>query len=119
MVAILLLAIAIIPMVGMFDAGLRAAMVGSNYDQARALANEKLEETRALEYGTVEARYPVGSQRNCSPPPPADLNFISSCKVHTAYAAFPTAGARNVMQVTVTVSWGSGNNYTTTGMIAR
>ena len=48
MVAMMILAVAIIPMVGMFDAGLRAAVAGSNYDGARALANEKLEGIRAL-----------------------------------------------------------------------
>ena len=44
MVAIFILAVAIIPMVGMFDTGLRAAVLGGNYDRGRALANEKLEE---------------------------------------------------------------------------
>ena len=47
-VSIMILAIAILPMVSMFDAGLRAADEGSNYDTARALANEKLEEIKAL-----------------------------------------------------------------------
>ncbi len=37
MVAIMLLSIAIIPMVSMFEAGLRVAVLGSNYDKARAL----------------------------------------------------------------------------------
>ena len=50
MVAIMILAIAIIPMVGMFDAALRAAVASSNYDEARSLANEKLEGIRALPY---------------------------------------------------------------------
>jgi len=44
--------IAIIPMVSMFDAGLRAAVLGGNYDQARTLANEKLEEVKALFSGS-------------------------------------------------------------------
>jgi prepilin-type N-terminal cleavage/methylation domain-containing protein len=50
MVSIMILAIAIIPMVSMFDAGLRASSLGSNYDKARALANEKLEEIKALPF---------------------------------------------------------------------
>ena len=50
MVAIMLLAIAIIPMVSMFDAGLRAAVLGGNFDQARAIAGEELEEVRALPF---------------------------------------------------------------------
>src|SRR5919199_2098944 len=48
--AIMILSLAIIPMVGMFDAALRAATVGSNADKARSLMNEKLEEIRALPY---------------------------------------------------------------------
>ena len=41
--AIAILSLAILPMVGMFEAALRAATLGGNYDKARALANEKLE----------------------------------------------------------------------------
>ena len=48
--AIMILAIAIIPMVSMFDAGLRAAVMGSNYDRTRATANGELEEIRALPF---------------------------------------------------------------------
>lgn len=50
LVAILLLSIAIIPMVGMFDAALRAANTSSSYDEARSLANGKLEELRSLPF---------------------------------------------------------------------
>ncbi len=46
--AVVILSLAILPMVGMFDAALRAAVRGGNYDGARARANEKLEEVRAL-----------------------------------------------------------------------
>src|SRR5215217_5726642 len=50
MVSIMLLAIAIIPMVGMFDMGLKSATAGSNYDKARALANLELEEAKNLPF---------------------------------------------------------------------
>jgi Tfp pilus assembly protein PilV len=50
MAAIMILALAILPMAGMFDTALRAAVLGGNYDKARALANEKLEEALALPY---------------------------------------------------------------------
>lgn len=119
MVAIMILAIAIIPMVSMFDAGLRAALLGGNYDKARALAGEKMEEVRALNYAEVEARYQPGSVRPCNPPPPPELDFVNSCTVQTTYVAFPNPAARNMMQVTVKVTWDGGNEYTTTGMIAR
>ncbi len=44
MVSIMLLTIAIIPMVAMFDMGLNAATRGSNHDKARALAKKQLEQ---------------------------------------------------------------------------
>ena len=50
MVSIIILALAILPMAGMFDMGLEAATAGSNYDKARALANLKLEEAKSLPF---------------------------------------------------------------------
>ncbi len=50
MVSIMILAIAILPMVGMFDMGLNSATTSSNYDKARALANLKLEEAKSLPF---------------------------------------------------------------------
>ena len=61
LVAILLLSIAIIPMVGMFDAGLRAASTSGNYDKVRALANMKLEEAKSLPYAMVRDNFPSGT----------------------------------------------------------
>ena len=58
MVSIFILAIAIIPMVGMFDMGLNAATRGSNYDKARALANKQLEQAASFSYGTVRTDFP-------------------------------------------------------------
>ena len=56
MVSIIILAIAILPMVGMFDMGLNSATTGSNYDKARALANLKMEEAKSLPFATVRGR---------------------------------------------------------------
>ena len=50
MVSIMLLTIAIIPMVGMFDAALNSATKGSSYDKARTLANLKLEQAKSLPF---------------------------------------------------------------------
>jgi Tfp pilus assembly protein PilV len=50
MAAIMILTLAILPMVGMFAAALRAAVLGGKYDKARTLADEKLEEIRVLPY---------------------------------------------------------------------
>jgi prepilin-type N-terminal cleavage/methylation domain-containing protein len=65
MVSIIILAVAILPMVGMFDMGLRSATNGSNYDKARTLANLKMEEAKSLTYATVKNSFPVtGSTPN-------------------------------------------------------
>ncbi len=45
-----ILVLAVVPLAGMLEAGLRAATSSVEYDAARALANDKLEEVRALPY---------------------------------------------------------------------
>jgi prepilin-type N-terminal cleavage/methylation domain-containing protein len=55
MVSMLILTIAIIPMVGMFDMGLRAATSSGNYDTARTFANKKLEQAKSLPYESSTA----------------------------------------------------------------
>ena len=65
MVSIIILAIAILPMVGMFDMGLQSATRGSNYDKSRALANLKLEEAKSLPFPSLQNNFPVaGSTPN-------------------------------------------------------
>lgn len=120
-VAILLLSLAIIPMVSMFDAGLRSATLGGNYDIARTTATEQLEEIKALSYEEAVAAYPPGSSTSCDTP-----GVVSSCEVKTNYAKLDGArvatdsGARSMMQVEVKVEWSGGDNsYTTTGLIAE
>ena len=56
--SIIILAIAILPLVGMFDMGLNSATRGSNYDIARSLAKKQLEQARSLSYGTVRTSFP-------------------------------------------------------------
>ena len=52
--AIVVLTIAIVPMVGMFEAAIRAANAGGKYDEARTCAVQKLEQAKSLPYETVE-----------------------------------------------------------------
>jgi prepilin-type N-terminal cleavage/methylation domain-containing protein len=59
-VSILLLSIAIIPMVGMFDMGINSATKASDYDKARALANLKLEQAKNLPFVDVQDNFPEG-----------------------------------------------------------
>ncbi len=128
MVAIMLLAIAIIPMVAMFDMGLNAATQGSNYDKARKLADTNLDKVRALPYAEVQVAYkPV----NADPPDPnrsvsCDKGIFvaprGSCKITTTYVDIslsPNSASTTRMQVTVAVEWDGNKSYTTTGLKAR
>lgn len=58
MASIVLLSLAILPMAGMFDMGLRTATTGSNYDKARTLANLKMEEAKSLPFDTLRDNFP-------------------------------------------------------------
>jgi prepilin-type N-terminal cleavage/methylation domain-containing protein len=115
--AIMILSIAIIPMVGMFDAGLKAATAGSRYDQARVLANANLEKVRALSYQEATTQYPPGT-KDC----PGGASGLDSCRVRTAYvnSSLQVVGtSQDAMQVEVIVRWDGGKEYTTTGLVAR
>jgi Tfp pilus assembly protein PilV len=59
MASIILLSLAILPMVGMFDMGLQTATRGSNYDKSRALANLKLEEAKSITFASLQDNFPV------------------------------------------------------------
>ena len=135
MVAIMILAIAIIPMVGMFDAGLRAAVLGGNYDKGRAIAHEELEEIRALPFridgapvdSVVEFYPPVngptaGGPVTCTAPVDAAL----TCQIETTYVSVGSSAitadsaARTMLEVKVTVTWDGGSkSYTTTGLVSK
>ena len=58
-VAIIILAVAILPMFGMFDMGLNAATQSSHYDKARTLANLKMEEAKSMPFVDVKDNFPV------------------------------------------------------------
>jgi Tfp pilus assembly protein PilV len=112
-VAIMILAVAIIPMVGMFDMGLQSVTTSSKYDQARALANQNMEKIRALDYATAVSQYPPGS-RSC----PNGAGGLDSCTVTTTYVnsnLAPDPTYKDAIQIDVRVQW-SGNSYTTTGL---
>lgn len=117
--AIVILALAILPMVSMFDAGLRAAVLGSNYDQARVLANEELEEVRALGYEEANNVYPpADSPHPCTDP----VGDTFDCTVATEYQTLEDGeivdDPGSMMKVTVEVTWDENNSYETTGLVA-
>jgi prepilin-type N-terminal cleavage/methylation domain-containing protein len=140
MVSIILLAIAIIPMAGMFDMGLNSATKGSQYDKARTLANLKMEEAKGRSFSSVETSFPVsgatitsGSYTSAwlTETGPASADFTNfQYRVQKQYMAQaplapgsptqdfgPSTTATKLIRVTVTVKWGNGNEYTTYGLV--
>ena len=139
MVAIMILAIAIIPMVGMFDTGLNAATRSGNYDTARAFADTKLEQAKSLTYTEVRNNFPRPGDTTPSPDPPATISTESglpsgfSYSVRKRYLTPPPANTTStsatltpagttdtgIIELTVTVRWGNNNSYSATGAVAR
>jgi Tfp pilus assembly protein PilV len=133
MAPIMILAIAIIPMVGMFDMGLNTATRGSNYDKARAFANQQLEQAKALSYDHVKNSFPTASS---TPDPdfsatltvptgaglPAGSTYTVTKRYVSTNAANPSfsnaSSDQGLIRITVSVTW-LGNSYTTVGLKAR
>ena len=130
MATIVILAVAIIPMVGMFDTGLRTATLGGKHDKARAVANGAMESVKALPYNRTSTpaadsaveRFAPGADRSC----PVTVPGGYTCAVRTAYAndstlsGFSDGGTvRHFMRVTVTVRWDGGSkNVSTVGLVS-
>lgn len=145
MVSILLLSIAIIPMVAMFDMGLNAATRAGNYDKARAFATERVERAKALPYRDVKGKFPVanstpgagGTYTSASPldvPAGAGLPDGATYTVKKQYVRVqpdaasgtpaPLENAPNdsrMMRVTVSVDWvgDSAPDFTSSGFVSR
>jgi prepilin-type N-terminal cleavage/methylation domain-containing protein len=110
--AIVILTVAIIPMVGMFDAALRAVSTSGDYGVARACAGQKLEQVRSLPYETVSGGLPGGS---CEP-----SRFSYAFHEEFVNAELQEIqGDQGLTRVTVTVSWDGGDSYAATGVVSR
>jgi Tfp pilus assembly protein PilV len=139
MASIMILALAIIPMVGMFDMGLSATTRASNYDKARALANQQVERAKALPYTDVRDNFPAASSTpgaggtytspSLDAPANANLPTGSTYTISKQYVSLQTAVSpaslansstdTRMMRVTVTVNWPSNNSITATGIVTR
>ncbi len=100
-VSILILSIAIIPMVAMFDAGLRAAVLGGNYDTARTLANQNLEQVRAMDFGEVEALISCPTDQEGTTPEGFDCEVDNSTYLDSELNPSDTDQPRLQVEVTV------------------
>ncbi len=125
-------------MVGMFDMGLSTATKSSNYDKARAFANERLEQTKARSYENVRTVFPnaapctpASGTGNCttstSVPSSAGLPTGSTYTVTKQYVQVPTGASvslansvtdSKMIRLTITVNWGSGNSINVSGVVS-
>ena len=116
------LALAIMPMVGMLESGLRAATASGEYDAARALASAELEEARALPYSRPGVAADSAVERYAPPGPPdvAEDGFAISVKTSfvdgelSDVAGSPTGQ----MRLEVLVGWDGDRSYSTVGFVS-
>jgi Tfp pilus assembly protein PilV len=121
-VAMVVLTLAVVPVAGMLESGLRAATSPGEHDAARALANEKLEEVRALPYSRPGAAADSAVERYAPPGPPDTSDGGFDVSVRTAFvderlsgpAGSPPTGQ---MRVEVSVAWDAGT-YSTVGIVS-
>jgi hypothetical protein len=111
MVTIVVLTIAIVPMVGMFDAAVRAADASGAYDEARTCAVQMLEQAKSLPYETVENGLADGV---CEPSGPG--YEIDTQPVGPDLGG--GSGDEGLTMVTVTADSG-GSSYRISGVVSR
>lgn len=110
--AIVILTVAILPMVGMFDAALRATAVSGEYDAARSCANAALERARASPYEAVRAGLPDGACQT-----PGFAYSLDETFVDDSLRGVGEDGG--LIRLTVVVRWEGGNSYEADGVISR
>ncbi len=132
----MILSLAIMPMAGMFDMGLKSAVLGSSYDQARSLANAQLEGAMALPFrkpggspvdSFLERYKPINepaAPSGLSPGTPVPCDQAPfTCAVTSRYmkedlSGPPAPSARTSwIEIKVEVTWDNGDkSFTTTGL---
>lgn len=117
------LALAILPMVGMLEAGHRAATATGEYDAARLLASAKLEEARALPYDRPGGAADSVVERYAPPGPPEVTEDGLTLSVRTAFVDEELSDAAGSsptgqMRIEVLVGWGGNRSYSTTGFVS-
>jgi Tfp pilus assembly protein PilV len=110
-VAIVVLTVAVVPMVGMFEGAIRAANASGDYDRARACAVQKLEQVKSLPYETVESGLPGGA---CEP-----SGFGYTIAAQSIGTDLGDGSGEGLSRITVTVSWGGKNSYDVSGVVSR
>jgi prepilin-type N-terminal cleavage/methylation domain-containing protein len=111
MVAMVVITVAVVPMVGMFDAAIGAADASADYDKARTCAVQRLEQLKSLPYEAVEGG-PQGGV--CTP---SGFGYtIAAQSIGTDLG--DGSGEEGLMMVTVTVDWDGDNSYGVSGVVS-
>lgn len=120
-VAMVVLTLAVLPLAGMLESGLRAATSPGEHDAARALANEKFEEVRALPYSRPGAAADSAVERYTPPGPPDTSEGGFDVSVRTAFVderlSGPAGSPTGQMRVEVSVA-GEAGTYSTVGIVS-
>jgi hypothetical protein len=112
MVAMVVLTVAIVPMVDMFDAAIGAADTSADYDKARTCAVQKLEHLKSLPYEAVEGGVRGGL---CNP---SSFGYtIAARSIGTDLG--DSSAEEGLTKVTVTVEWNGENSYVISGVVSR
>jgi len=112
MVAMVVLTVAVVPMVGMFEGAIQAAKASGDYDKARMCAVQMLEQAKSLPYETVEGGLRDGVCR------PSGLAYtIAAQSIGTDLD--DGSGEEGLSMITVTVDWDGGNSYSVSGVVSR
>ena len=120
MVAVVVLVLAVIPLVGVLEAGLRATGAGARYDAARLLAGEKVEEAMALPYSRPGGPDDSAMERYAPPGPRGGTEGAYSYKVETSFVnreLEPAASPTGQLRIDVTVTW-DGGSYAAGGLVS-
>ena len=112
MVEIVVLTVAILPMVGMFEAALRAATTSGDYDRARACANQRLEQVKSLPYEAVKAGPTEGVCETSGFGYAVSTQFVDRDLQNVG-------DDRGLMKVTITVEWDDEGSYGVTGVVSE
>ena len=111
MVAMVVLTVAVVPMVGMFDAAIGAADASADYDKARTCAVQKLEYLKSLPYEAVQGGLQGGV---CNP-----SGFGYSIATRSIGTDLGDGAGEGLTMVTVTVDWDGEDSYVVSGVVSR
>jgi prepilin-type N-terminal cleavage/methylation domain-containing protein len=111
MVAMVVLTVAVVPMVGMFDAAIGAADASADYDKARTCAVQKLEHLKSLPYEAVQGGLQGGV---CNP-----SGFGYTIGTRSIGTDLGDGSGEGLTMVTVTVDWDGEDSYVVSGVVSR